>query len=86
MSEPTAAPARPDPATLSFEEARDALARVVHRLQEGTDSLQEALDLWEWGEALAGRCEEFLAAATARVERVVGSDATVDAGSPPTRG
>lgn len=78
---------RPDPATLTFEQARDALATVVARLQQGTDSLQESLDLWEWGEMLAQRCEEFLAAATARVERVLGADADGDATAPgPTRG
>ena len=60
-----------DTASLTFEQARDALVEVVERLQAGTDSLQESLDLWERGERLAQRCEEFLAEARARVERVV---------------
>jgi exodeoxyribonuclease VII small subunit len=80
-------PPRPDPASLSFEQARDALATVVARLQQGTDSLQESLDLWEWGEQLAQRCEEFLSAAAARVERVVGMDPDDGAlATGPTRG
>lgn len=60
-----------DTASLTFEQARDALVEVVERLQTGTNSLQESLDLWERGERLAQRCEEFLAEARARVERVV---------------
>lgn len=89
MTDATASGRRPDPATLTFEQARDALAQVVQRLQEGTDSLQEALDLWEWGEALATRCEAFLTAASTRVEQVLGTadDADpADAASRPTRG
>lgn len=61
----------PTPEGLSFEQARDQLADVVERLQTGTDSLQESLDLWEQGELLAQRCEEFLLAARERVEQVV---------------
>jgi len=61
----------PTPNELSFEQARDQLANVVERLQTGTDSLQESLDLWEQGELLAQRCEEFLLAARERVEQVV---------------
>lgn len=61
----------PDPASLTFEQARDALVAVVERLQTGTDSLQESLDLWERGERLAQRCEEFLTEARARLDRVV---------------
>lgn len=60
-----------DAASLTFEQARDALVEVVEKLQTGTNSLQESLDLWEHGERLAQRCEEFLAEARARVERVV---------------
>ena len=65
------AAAAADAASLTFEQARDALVEVVERLQTGTNSLQESLDLWERGERLAQRCEEFLAEARARVERVV---------------
>lgn len=60
-----------DASSLTFEQARDALVEVVERLQSGTDSLQESLDLWERGERLAQRCEEFLSEARARVEKVV---------------
>lgn len=60
-----------DPADLTFEQARDELTAVVDRLQRGTESLQESLDLWERGELLAKRCEDFLAAARERIEQVV---------------
>lgn len=59
------------PSELSFEQARDQLAVVVEKLQTGTQTLQESLDLWEHGELLAQRCEVFLAAARERVEEVV---------------
>ena len=37
---------------LSFEAARDELEQVVQRLEDGSTSLEEALALWERGEAL----------------------------------
>jgi len=56
---------------LTFEQARDALTAIVEQLQSGTDTLQESLDLWERGERLAQRCEEFLDAARVRVQAVL---------------
>lgn len=52
----------------TFEQARDALADVVGRLESGGLSLEECVTLWDQGEALARECEAFLAAARARVE------------------
>jgi exodeoxyribonuclease VII small subunit len=52
----------------TFEQARDALADVVGRLESGGLSLEECVALWTRGEALARECEAFLAAARARVE------------------
>ena len=70
-------------ASLTFEQARDELTVVVSRLQAGTDSLQEALDLWERGERLAQRCDEFLTQARARVTEVLAE--TRPATDSPTR-
>lgn len=53
---------------LGYEEARDALVDVVRKLEAGGVSLEESLALWERGEALANRCEQWLAGARARVE------------------
>ncbi|MGN8246853.1 exodeoxyribonuclease VII small subunit [Cellulomonas soli] len=55
-------------AALSYEQARDELVSVVARLESGADSLEESLALWERGEALAARCQEWLDGARARLE------------------
>ena len=53
---------------LSYEQARDELVRVVNALEQGASSLEESLALWERGEALARRCEEWLIGAKARLD------------------
>jgi exodeoxyribonuclease VII small subunit len=50
----------PAVATLSYEQARDELVRVVGRLETGGEPLETSLALWERGEALAARCQEWL--------------------------
>ncbi len=55
-------------ADLTYEQARDELMQVVAELEQGSVSLEESLALWERGEALAGRCEEWLTGAKARLE------------------
>jgi exodeoxyribonuclease VII small subunit len=59
-----------DPAELGYEAARDQLVEVVRRLEAGGTTLEESLALWERGEALATRCEQWLAGARARVDAV----------------
>ena len=54
--------------SLSYEEARDELVRVVSELEQGSSTLEESIALWERGEALARRCEEWLIGAKARLE------------------
>jgi exodeoxyribonuclease VII small subunit len=63
-------PAEPsgDIAELSYEQARDELVRVVGELEQGSTTLEESLALWERGEALARRCEEWLLGAKARLD------------------
>lgn len=53
---------------LGYEQARDELVEVVRRLEAGGASLEESLKLWERGEALAKRCEQWLAGARARLD------------------
>lgn len=60
--------ALPDVASLSFEQARDELVRVVAELEQGAPTLEHSLALWERGEALAARCEEWLLGAKRRLE------------------
>lgn len=54
--------------TLSFEAARDELVRVVSELEQGAPTLEQSLALWERGEALAARCEEWLLGAKRRLD------------------
>ncbi|HMG98211.1 MAG TPA: exodeoxyribonuclease VII small subunit [Gaiellales bacterium] len=55
---------------LSFEAARDELELVVRRLEDGSTSLEQALALWERGEALYRACRTRLEAAEARIEKL----------------
>lgn len=63
----------PDPANLSYEQARDELIETVKILELGQMSLDESLKYWERGEALAKRCEVLLDGAQKRVESAIGS-------------
>jgi len=58
----------PDVKDLSYEQARDELIRVVNELEQGSATLEQSLALWERGEALAARCEEWLLGAKARLD------------------
>lgn len=79
-------PPTTDVAELSYEQARDELVRVVGELEQGSATLEQSLALWERGEALAARCEEWLIGAKARLEaarsgaRRPAADAVDDAG------
>lgn len=68
MSSMTDQPSPADVASLSFEEARDELVRVVTELEQGAPTLEQSLSLWERGEALAARCEEWLRGAKSRLD------------------
>ncbi|MDD7929506.1 exodeoxyribonuclease VII small subunit [Microbacterium thalli] len=57
-----------DVATLSFEQARDELVRVVAELEQGAPTLEHSLELWTRGEQLAARCEEWLLGAKRRLD------------------
>ena len=52
----------------SFEQARDELVRVVAELEQGAPTLEHSLALWERGEALAARCDEWLLGAKHRLD------------------
>ena len=64
----TVAASPSDVSELSYEQARDELIRVVNELEQGSATLEQSLALWERGEALAARCEEWLLGAKARLE------------------
>lgn len=60
-----------DVAKLSYEEARDELVKVVAELEQGSVTLEESLELWERGEALATACENWLSGARKRLDEAV---------------
>jgi len=62
--------ARADVSGLTYEQARDELVTVVSRLEAGAESLEDSLALWERGEALASRCQEWLDGARERLAAV----------------
>lgn len=76
MSEPSAKDPQPaertdghaDVAQLDYESARDELIAVVNELEQGSQTLERSLALWERGEALAERCEQWLVGARSRLE------------------
>ena len=53
---------------LSYEQARDELVKVVTELEQGGATLEQSIALWERGEALARRCEEWLIGAKQRLD------------------
>jgi exodeoxyribonuclease VII small subunit len=57
-----------DKTTVTYEEARAELARVVERLESGGGTLEESLALWERGEQLADICQGWLDGARVRLE------------------
>jgi len=57
-----------DVQALSYEDARDELIRVVGELEQGSATLEQSLALWERGESLAARCEEWLIGARERLD------------------
>lgn len=67
-TEPLPNTAGNDVASLSYEQARDELIKVVSELEQGSATLEQSLALWERGEALARRCEEWLIGAKERLD------------------
>lgn len=63
-----------DISALTYESAREELVETVRRLEAGGTSLEESLALWERGEALAKRCQEWLEGARKRLDAAVEAD------------
>jgi len=59
---------------LSYEAAREELVEVVRRLETGGTTLEESLALWERGERLATRCQNWLDGARKRLDAVLDAD------------
>jgi exodeoxyribonuclease VII small subunit len=57
---------------LTFEEALAELEQIVSALEGEQGQLEEAIKLFERGQALASRCGELLEAAELKVKQVAG--------------
>lgn len=75
-------PEAADLAALSYEQAREELLDVVRRLEAGGSTLEESLALWERGEALAVRCQQWLDGARARLDAATGRTSSSAASDP----
>jgi exodeoxyribonuclease VII small subunit len=67
-------PENTDVADLTYEQARDELVHVVSRLEAGGEPLEASLALWERGEALAARCQQWLDGARERLASARAAD------------
>jgi exodeoxyribonuclease VII small subunit len=56
---------------LPFERAIEELESIVKRLEEGKVPLEESVAIYERGEVLKRRCEQLLAQAEARVNKIM---------------
>ena len=59
-----------DIAKMSFEEALDALEKIVGGLEGGNVPLDQSISQYERGEALRAHCQKLLAAAESKVEKI----------------
>ena len=62
---------------LSYEQAYEELQSIVDLLDEGKQSLEDTIKLFERGQALAGRCEGLLSQAQKKL-RQLSKDADKD--------
>ena len=59
---------------LTYEEALAELEEIVAALEEEQNQLDDAIKLFERGQALAARCSVLLEAAELKVKQVAGDD------------
>jgi exodeoxyribonuclease VII small subunit len=62
--------ANDDIRTMSFEQALDALEKIVDNLERGDVPLDESIRIYERGEALKAHCDRLLKAAEDKVEKI----------------
>ena len=59
-----------DVRAMSFEQALDALEKIVDDLERGEVALDESIRIYERGEALKAHCDRLLKAAEDKVEKI----------------
>jgi exodeoxyribonuclease VII small subunit len=57
--------------SMTYEQARDELTKVLNQLEAGSVTLDQSMALWERGEVLAQKCEQWLAGARAKLDTVL---------------
>jgi len=72
--------------TLSFEQALEALERIVDDLEKGDVPLDQSIRIYERGEALKKHCDALLKAAEDKVEKIRLSRDGTPAGTEPLDG
>lgn len=71
MAEDTGeADANRDIETMTFEQALEALEKIVEDLERGDVPLDQSIRIYERGEALKSHCEKLLKAAEDKVEKI----------------
>jgi len=56
---------------MTYEQARDELTKVLSQLEAGSVTLDQSMALWQRGELLAQKCEQWLAGARAKLDEVL---------------
>ena len=65
---------------LSFEDALEELESIVQKLESGDAALEDSIAVYERGIQLKAHCEDKLASARAKVEKItLSSDGSVSA-------
>ena len=62
--------------SLNYEDAMAELETTVDALEEGNQKLEDAMALFERGQALMKRCAELLEAAELKVQKLSGDELT----------
>jgi exodeoxyribonuclease VII small subunit len=56
---------------MTYEQARDELTKVLGQLEQGSVTLDQSMALWQRGELLAQKCEQWLGGARAKLDEVL---------------
>ena len=80
------AEANQDVKAMTFEQALEALERIVDDLERGDVPLDQSIRIYERGEALKAHCDRLLKAAEDKVEKIRFSRDGKPAGTEPLDG
>ncbi|MCT7373582.1 exodeoxyribonuclease VII small subunit [Chelativorans salis] len=75
--------ANDDITIMTFEQALEALEKIVNDLEQGDVPLEQSIRIYERGEALKAHCDRLLKAAEDKVEKIRLSRESVPNGTEP---